>query len=232
MASAPQHLLSRDDLRKPPSTSWRATRRRRTGSFRVNPYFLYALQQAVIEKANETRIRGQRLRGPLRPAGVRKVRERNRLTLRGRMRAADLPMLQWATSLPAGAGTSEESRTFVDSYLDSAGTETYRVWRGCRPLSCTVTISPTEPVMLEVEMAAQQFSKPVRRPTHSRSATDTYTTTIRPEPPCCSRTSGRSFTIPPTSHSGAGRSHARSRTVSRIRRGPEYDIYREVSQRA
>ena len=157
MPSSPIHLLNRDDLRKPPQYVAEGTTPATYGVVPGDPRFIAALQQAVLEKANEPEFIDNEYGGYHDRQGVRKVRERNRVTLRGRLRPNDFPIVTWGTYIPGAANTPAESRTFVDSYLDSDGTEIYRVWRGCRPMTTTITITPTEPVMLEMEIYAQRY---------------------------------------------------------------------------
>ena len=59
--------------------------------------------------------------------------------------------------MPDGAGTPAESRTFVDSYRDTAGTEVYRVFKGCKPTSVAVKVSKEEPLMIEVQMSCKEY---------------------------------------------------------------------------
>jgi hypothetical protein len=53
----------------------------------------------------------------------------------------DSTMLKWLFNAPAGAGTIDESKTFVYSY-NVNGTETFRVMKGCKPLDAHLMIKP------------------------------------------------------------------------------------------
>ena len=163
MPAQPRHMLARDDLRKPPQFVAEGHTAATYGVTPNNPVFGAALQMAVLEKANEPEFIDNDYGGTYDRVGIKKVRERNRVTLRGRVRGTahgggrDLNLITWACHVPGGANTAGESLTWADSYLDAHGTENYRVWKGCKPLSATVTISPTDAVMLEIEMAAQRY---------------------------------------------------------------------------
>ena len=66
-------------------------------------------------------------------------------------------MLKWASNLPDGAGTPAESRTWVDSYRDTGGNEVYRVWKGCKPTSVTLSVSKEDAMMIEIQMSCKNY---------------------------------------------------------------------------
>ena len=165
MPAAPRHMLARDDLRKPPQFVNEGDTPATYGVTPNNPVFGAALQMAVLEKANEPEFIDNDYGGTYDRVGIKKVRERNRVTLRGRMRGTaaeggrDINVASWGMGLPgiAGVDGADHSYTWADSYLDAHGNENYRVCKRCKPLSTTITVSPTDAVMLEVEMAAQRY---------------------------------------------------------------------------
>ena len=59
--------------------------------------------------------------------------------------------------MPDGAGSPAESRTFLDSYRDTGGNEVYRVWKGCKPTSITVSVSKEDALMVEIQMSCKDY---------------------------------------------------------------------------
>ena len=164
MPAPARHLLARDDLRKPPQYVNEGDTPATYGVTPNNPVFGAAFQRAVLEKANEPEFIDNDFGGTLDRTGIIKTRERNRVTVRGRVRGTaheagrDINLISWAMGLPSRIiDGADHSFTWADSYLDVDGTEIYRVWKGCLPLSATLTISPSDAVMIEVEMAAQRY---------------------------------------------------------------------------
>lgn len=84
-----------------------------------------------------------------------KVREKNTATLS--MHIVDSNFWKWATQLPTGALTPLESRTIADSRkLD--GTETFRIIKGCKPVSATMRIPNDDFITIEVQVEYKTFT--------------------------------------------------------------------------
>ena len=158
--SSPRVMMSRQNMVKPPQYVPEGHAPDTYGVVPNNPHFNAPGQRAWIESTPEPEFIDNEYGGSYDRQGIVKTREKNRLTYHSRMvpAANDIALLRAASALPAdAAATPNESFTWLDSYKNSAGTEIFRVWRGCKPISSTVSITKAEPVMLDIEWSAQRF---------------------------------------------------------------------------
>ena len=122
-----------------------------------NGRFVCPGSNSSITKENSPSFINNEFGGTYDRQGIHKVRDTNTLTYKSRLHESTLSLLSWATNLPDGAGTPAESRTFLDSYRDTGGNEVYRVWKGCKPTSITVSVSKEDALMVEIQMSCKDY---------------------------------------------------------------------------
>ena len=71
------------------------------------------------------------------------VRKNNQLTLRGKLQNEDETLLEWFFKKPDGTdGSPDESRSWVQAYEAVSGNTNYQHWKGCKPMSSTLSLGP------------------------------------------------------------------------------------------
>ncbi len=130
----------------------------------ANPaYQSFGIDQSLVEATTPT-VAELRVAGDVDRKRTTKTREVNTVNYKQKLLASDVAMLKWAISKPNGAGTPDESRTFLDSYLDAAAAETYRIFRGCKPQSVTLTKDNAGYQMLETTLSVKQIEETINAP--------------------------------------------------------------------
>ena len=147
-----QKLLSQKDLKKVPQFVNEGTSLAVYGVTPANPSFKAAGQRSMLTPAYEPEFVDNDYGGNIDREGVIKVREKNTLTFKGRLMEADIDLIKWAMNKPVGGNTPQQSRTWMDSWTNTSNNETYRVFRGCKVISSTITVAPNDVVMLEIQM--------------------------------------------------------------------------------
>ena len=153
---ARQKLLSQKDVVKHPQFVNEGTSLATYGITPTNPSFKAAGQRSMITPAFEPEFIDNDFGGNIDRQGVIKVREKNTLTYKGRLMETDIDLLRWAMNKPAAGNTPAQHRTWMDSYNNNAGTEVYRVFKGCKVISSSLTIAPNDTMMLEIQMNVKQ----------------------------------------------------------------------------
>ena len=146
--SSQQNMINRTDLVKPPQYAIEGTATTDYGKSLASPEFFCPVQKGKLSKDNQPQFIDKTFAGSIDRQGVIKVREQNRMTLSGWLIKDNLDIIEWAISEPNGSDTPEESRTWLYSYKNAGGNEVYCVAKGCKPLSCTITISKDQPAMV------------------------------------------------------------------------------------
>ena len=160
VGAAPRVMMSRQNMLKPPQYVPEGSTPVKFGVVPNNPVFLVPGQRTWIESANEPEFADNEYGGHYDRQGIVKTREKNRFTYHSRLiddTARDVAVMKATITLPGGGGTANESFTWLDSYRPADGGEIFRVWRGCKPISSTISISKTDPVMFDIEWSAQRF---------------------------------------------------------------------------
>ncbi|MCY4490449.1 MAG: phage tail tube protein, partial [Thaumarchaeota archaeon] len=122
-----------------------------------NARFVCPGSNSSITKENNPTFINNEFGGTVDRQGIHKVRDTNTLTYKARLHASTLILLEWATNLPDGKDTPAESRTFLDSYRDTEGNEVFRVFKGCKPTSITVSVSKEDALMVEIQMSCKEY---------------------------------------------------------------------------
>ena len=159
-----QKLLSQKDLKKVPQFISEGTSLAAYGTTPVNPNFTAAGQRSMLTPAYEPEWVDKDFGGNIDRQGIIKVREKNTLTYKGRLMEDDIDLIKWAMNKPVGGNTPQQSRTWMDSWSNNAGTETYRVFRGCKVISSSITTTPNDVVMLEIQMNVKQAIESTTNP--------------------------------------------------------------------
>lgn len=158
--SAAQSMISRENLRKPPQCVVEGHAPTTYGVAPSSPIFSAKGLRSVLSKSNEPEFADNDFGGNYDRQGITKTREKNTVTFRGRLLQADIDILKWANNLPNGAGTPAESRTWLDSYLNSDGAEIYRIWKGCKVITSSLIISSTTGYMMfEINMSVKEYTE-------------------------------------------------------------------------
>jgi len=82
------------------------------------------------------------------------------MTIKMQMTFFDLPLLQWATTkpvIPNVVGTPDESRSFIDSYLDVDDNEIFRQFLGCKPTGWNFSEDRLGYLTLEITCTCKQI---------------------------------------------------------------------------
>ena len=159
-----QKLLSQKDLKKVPQFISEGTSLAAYGTTPVNPNFTAAGQRSMLTPAYEPEWVDKDFGGNIDRQGIIKVREKNTLTYKGRLMEDDIDLIKWAMNKPVGGNTPQQSRTWMDSWSNNSGTETYRVFRGCKVISSSITTTPNDVVMLEIQMNVKQAIESTTNP--------------------------------------------------------------------
>lgn len=91
--------------------------------------------------------------------------EVNTVSLKFKAVDADKALLIWLFNVPNGTGTPDESRTFMWSYDNNAGVETFQQFFGCQPLDTSITIDREGYIVIEASLTCKQILEDVTGPT-------------------------------------------------------------------
>jgi len=105
----------------------------------ATPTFTNHGQDAALSDNSTPTVAVNRQAGKSDRNGTDKVSEENNVKLTMKVLSTDTAFLQFLTNTPNGAGTADESRTFVYSYLDEAGVETFIQYLGCKVTDCSMS---------------------------------------------------------------------------------------------
>lgn len=132
-----------------------------------SPQFAQALCDAIlVDAASHSTVDGKTA-GDVDRQDRKITRQNNLVILRGKLQATDEALLKWCMSKPSDAdGSPDESREFIQAYKNNEGNVTYQTWKGCKPQSCTLAITP-DYTTFEVTMTY-----------HSRTESTTARTTV------------------------------------------------------
>ena len=130
------------------------------GVIPTNPDFEAIGQMAMLTDTTSPEFIENNFGGDYDRQGVFKVFEDVKADYEGRLLPTQTDMIKWAFSKPAEAAlTPRESRSWLDSYLNNAGTEIFRLWKAAIPESATIELVPRTPTMLKITMTAKTYTE-------------------------------------------------------------------------
>ncbi len=125
----------------------------------ANPDFVsFGRDQSLVESTTPT-VAELRVAGDIDRKLTTKTREANTVNYKQKILATDAAILKWGINKPNGAGTPDESRTFLDSYIDVNPVEVFRVFRGCKPQSVTLTKDNAGYQMFEATLSVKSIDE-------------------------------------------------------------------------
>lgn len=133
----------------------------------ADPAFIAIGQNATLVKGSDPTVAEKRITGKVDRQEKTKTREKNSVTLKFLFLGADEPILARAQNLPNGVNTPDESITLVWSYNDDAVTpvETFEQFKGCKPISSTLSIDNEGYLTLEIEYSCKTITIDTTGPT-------------------------------------------------------------------
>lgn len=158
-------MITQRDIIKEPQMVVEGTTVATYGVVPVNPAFIACGQDSTLIE-NNTPVRAEkRIVGDVDRREVKKTRENIQVTLQTKFMSAREDLLAWAMNKPNGVATPDESRTFLDSYSDDTGTERFRQYKGCKPLSYSLVIDNQKFITLEIVMSCKEVVEDTVGPT-------------------------------------------------------------------
>ena len=170
--SVSQSMISKPNILKPPQYVTEGHTPAAFGVTPASPNFYCPTQMGWCAKNIEVSTYDNMYGGTIYRQGRVRDRQTNGITLTTRFLGADIEgLLKWAANPPDGAGTPDESRTWMWSYRNSAGNEVYCVAQGCKPTGFTVSIPRDGPATLEIPMMCHEYTESTDSPSANGSKT-------------------------------------------------------------
>ena len=156
---AAQNLLSEVNLRKPPQWASEGNGATNYAKSLAAPVFTCPLQNSKMERGLDNVFIDKKFRGSLYQQGRFKVKENNSITVSGDVLDSDtsFEIVQWAIKAQSETVGPVESRTWIESYTNSAGTEIYKIAKGCKPMDFELSISAEGALMLKIAMSCRDY---------------------------------------------------------------------------
>jgi len=146
----------------------------------TNPVFIACGQDSSLVWESDPTRTPKRQAGSTNRISVTRTRLKHRVRLKTLFMSAREDLLAWCFNSPNGAATPDESRTFFWSRkMGLAGVETYQTFRGCKPLSATLTVNNEGFLMLEILMKCKTVTEDTTGPT---IGTGSYATALTGTP--------------------------------------------------
>ena len=106
-----------------------------------SPTYVQALADAILIEASSHTTVESRDSGDVDRKKSELVRRGRMVRLVGKLQAADETLLEWLMNKPDETdGSPDESRTFVQGYKATSGNTNYETYKGCKPMTCTLTL--------------------------------------------------------------------------------------------
>lgn len=126
----------------------------------TNPVFIAIGRNTIIDDNSSPNSAEQRQSGNVDRNRKDFISKNATMTLKLQMTTLDVGLLRWATTKPVDPfiiGTPDESRTFIDSYLNISDTEIFRQFLGCKPTGWSFTEDRAGYLVLEITCSCQQI---------------------------------------------------------------------------
>jgi len=160
-------ITQRDEVKEPQGISEGLTVAT-YGVTPANPNFIAPGQDSVLVEGSDPTVAEKRIPGDVDRQEVTKTREKNTTTLKFKVLTASESYLAWAMNkpvFPVIIDTPDESKTFINSYNDDSGTESFIAYKGCKPQSYTLTIDNEGYIAMEIVMSCKTIVEDATGPT-------------------------------------------------------------------
>jgi len=161
-----QNIITQRNLVKQPQTVSEGTTASTYGIIPTDPAFTNHGQDAAISDESTPTVAENRQAGLVDRVETTKVFEENTLKYTAKVMEVDKDFLEWLMNLPDGTvNTPDESRTFLDSYLDEQGVEQFRQYKGCKPKDVTTTYDLDNFLIIEATVSYKTKTEDAVGPT-------------------------------------------------------------------
>lgn len=132
----------------------------------TNPTLTNHGQDAALSDQSTPTVAENRQAGKVDRVETTKVFEENTVKYTAKVMEVDQEFLEWLMNEPVDAiNTPDESRTFLDSYLDEAGTEQFRQYKGCKPQDVTTSYDLDNYLIIEATLSYKTKTEDAVGPT-------------------------------------------------------------------
>lgn len=126
----------------------------------TNPVFTAIGCNTILVDNSSPNTAEQRISGDVDKKRKDFISSNSSMTIRTQMTFLDLALLQWVTTKPETPNvidTPDESKTFIDSYLDVDGNEITRQFLGCKPTGWTFSEDRAGYLTLEITCSCKEI---------------------------------------------------------------------------
>jgi len=162
---AAQNLITQRDVIKKPQFVVEGTTAALYGVTPTNPVFVPIGRDATLVEAPTPTKAELRTSGNVDKQRNDLTREVNTVALNFKVTASDFDILKWFSNVPNGAITADETRSFIWSYTNNAGVETFQRFLGCQPLDSTITEDNEGYVIIDATLTCQSIVEDTTGPT-------------------------------------------------------------------